>query len=388
MYNAQPNKLNRDKLMLKIIRVTLMGALTVSILFIMFTATVNACTGIRLSSSDKGIVYGRTMEWGAFDLHSRVTIIPRGHEFVGLTPDGKTGKKWKAKYGVVGLDLLEKATLADGMNEKGLTAGLFYHPGFAKYPEYDPVKADMSITAIDVVHFILTQFATIDEVREGMSKVRVVPVVEESLGIPVDAHFMVTAPQGKAIVIEFIDGEMKIFENPLGIITNSPTFDWHMTNLRNYVNLSAVAIPDKKIEDLDFAALGGGSGMIGLPGDFTPPSRFVRATAFSQTARPTETSGETVYELFRILDNFNVGVGSAEGSDGSHGDADKLRSATLWTTAWDTKNLILYYHTQHNRRVRKIDLASMDFSAIGNSIIYIPLDQKKKQDVEDITPGK
>lgn len=373
---------------MKVIRITPMGMLTASILFSMFTATVNACTGIRLSGTDKGIVYGRTMEWGAFDLHSRVTIIPRGHEFIGLTPDGKTGKKWKAKYGVVGLDLLEKVTLADGMNEKGLTAGLFYHPGFAKYPEYDPAKAATSITAIDVVHFILTQFATIDEVRKGMSKVRVVPVVEEVLGIPVDAHFMVTDPQGKAIVIEFIDGEMKIFENPLGIITNSPTFDWHMTNLRNYVNLSAVAIPDKKIENLDFAALGGGSGMIGLPGDFTPPSRFVRATALSQTARPTETSGETVYELFRILDNFNVGVGSAEGSDVSHGDTDKLRSSTLWTTAWDTKDKVFYYHTQHNRRVRKIDLAAMDFSAIGNSLIYIPLDQKKEQDVVDITPGK
>lgn len=374
--------------MLKIIRVTLMGALTVSMLFIMFTATVNACTGIRLSSADKGIVYGRTMEWGAFDLHSRVTIIPRGHEFIGLTPDGKIGKKWKAKYGVVGLDLLEKVTLADGMNEKGLTAGLFYHPGFAEYPKYDPAKAEMSITAIDVVHFILTQFATIDEVREGMSQIRVVPVVEKSLGIPVDAHFMVTDSQGKSIVIEFADGKMKIFNNPLGVITNAPNFDWHMINLRNYVNLSAVAIPAKKIENMDFSALGAGSGMIGLPGDFTPPSRFVRAVAFSQTAHPTETSDETVYELFRILDNFNLGLGTAEGSDIGHGGTSKLRSSTLWTTAFDTKNNILYYHTQHNRRVRMVDLATIDFSAIGNSIIYIPLDQKKEQDVVDITPGK
>lgn len=374
--------------MIKKIKATLMSVLMGSILFGTYTTTVDACTGIRLSGADQGVVYGRTMEWGAFDLHSRVTIIPRGIEFIGLTPDGMTGHKWKAKYGVVGIDLLEKETLADGMNEKGLSAGLFYHPGFAKYPEYDPAKADMSITAIDVVHFILTQFATIDEVREGMSKVMVVPVIEEALGIPVEAHFMVTDSQGKSIVIEFIDGEMKIFENPLGIITNSPTYDWHMINLRNYVNLSSVAIPTKKIEDLDFAPLGGGSGMIGLPGDFTPPSRFVRATAFSKTARPTKTSGETIYELFRILDNFNVGIGSAEGSGASHGDGGKLRSSTLWTTAWDTKSLVLYYHTQHNRRVRKVDLAAIDFSAIGDSIIHIRLDQKKEQDVKDITPGK
>ncbi|MFZ0725270.1 MAG: linear amide C-N hydrolase [Desulfobacterales bacterium] len=98
---------------------------------------------------------------------------------------------------------------------------------------------------------------------------------------------------------------------PLGVITNSPSFDWHMTNLRNYINLSAVALPTKKIEDLDFAPLGGGSGMIGLPGDFTPPSRFVRAIAWSQTTRPMEKSDEAIYDLFRIRDNFNVPLGAA-----------------------------------------------------------------------------
>jgi choloylglycine hydrolase len=161
-----------------------------------------------------------------------------------------------------------------------------------------------------------------------------------------------------------------------------------MINLRNYVNLSPVAIPSKKLENMDFTALGAGSGMIGLPGDFTPPSRFVRAVAFSQTARPTETSDETVYELFRMLDHFNLGLGSAEGSGLGDDDTSKLRSSTLWTTAFDTKKSVLYYHTQHNRRVRKVDLNSIDFSAIGNSIIYIPLDKKKEQDVLDITPGK
>jgi len=375
--------------MMKIIKATLMGALTASTLLLStISTTVNACTGISLSGADKGVVVGRSMEWGAFDLHSRVTIIPRGHQFVGLTPDGYIGKKWTAKYGVVGLDMLKKVTIADGMNEKGLYAGLFYHPGFAEYPKYDPAKANSTITAIDVAHFILTQFATTDEVREGIKQVRVVPVVEESLGIPVEAHFLVEDAQGRAIVIEFTDGEVKVFDNPLGVLTNAPNFDWHMTNLRNHINLSPVSIPAKKIENLNFSALGAGSGMIGLPGDFTPPSRFVRAVAFSQTARPTDTSYETVYELFRILDHFNLGLGSAEGSDISHGDTDKLRSSTLWTTAWDTKDKVLYYHTQHNRRVRQVDLSAIDFSALGNSIIYLPLDKKKGQDIDDITPRK
>jgi penicillin V acylase-like amidase (Ntn superfamily) len=78
---------------IKTIKVILMCVLSVSMLFLN-TSTVNACTGIILTAADNSVVYGRSMEWGAFDLNSRVTIIPRGYEFVGLTPDGYTGKKW------------------------------------------------------------------------------------------------------------------------------------------------------------------------------------------------------------------------------------------------------------------------------------------------------
>jgi choloylglycine hydrolase len=362
----------------------LMGAIS---LFYMYTTSVEACTGIRLQSADGGIVYGRSMEWGAFDLNTRVDIIPRGYKFTGLTPDGLNGKKWIAKYGVVGLDMLSKDWIADGMNEKGLAVGLFYHPGFAVYPKYEKSKDSNSITAVDVASYILTQFATIDEVRRGMSEVMVVPVLEKAIGnIPVEAHWFVTSPDGESIVIEFTDGKMKIHDNPLGVLTNAPNYDWHMTNLRNYLNLSQVALPGKKIEELDFKPLGGGSGMIGLPGDFTPPSRFVRAVAYTQTARPTNTANETVYEVFRILDNFNLPLGAAEGA-GNVATHD-MRSSTIWTSVWNLKDRVLNYHTQHNRRVRTLDLNKIDFSNIGGKIIHIPLDKKKKQDVEELTLRK
>jgi len=349
-------------------------------------AAVDACTGVRLSAKDGSTVYGRSMEWGTFDLDSRVAIIPRGYAFAGLTPDGQNGKKWVAKYGVVALDMLERNVLADGMNEKGLAAGMFYHPGFAGYMEYDRNQANQSMTAIDVVAYILTQYATIDEVKSAMKSVRVVSVVEKVLGIPIQAHWMVTEPSGKSIVIEYLDNTLRIFDNPLGVITNAPGFDWHMTNLRNYVNLSAVAIPSRKLEDMNFAPLGGGSGMIGLPGDFTPPSRLVRAVAWSQTARPLENSGEAIYELFRILDNFNVPLGAAEGSDRERSMLKGMRSSTIWTTGWDTSKKALYFHTQHNRRVRMVQMNGIDFS--GKEIVHIPLEDKKEQDIKDITPGK
>lgn len=367
----------------KLITAVLVGLL---VLFSSYTAKGNACTGIRFLANDGSTVYGRTMEWGTFDLDSRVAIVPRGYSFTGLTPDGYNGRKWQVKYGFVALDMLERDLFADGINEKGLAVGIFYHPGYASYMEYDKTQANNTITAVDVVSYILSQFSTIDEVKSELESIKVVPVVEKAIGIPVQGHWMVTEPSGKSIVIEYLDHELRIFDNPLGVITNAPSYDWHMTNLRNYINLSAVALPSKKIQDLNFAPLGGGSGMIGLPGDFTPPSRFVRAVAWSQTHRPLRDSDEAIYELFRILDNFNVPLGAAEGSDGEGTKLKGMRSATIWTTGWDISKKVLYFHTQHNRRVRKVEIDKINFSK--TDIVHIPLDEKKEQDIKDITPAK
>jgi choloylglycine hydrolase len=364
------------------------GIFTFTLLGVAFMpSTALACTSLALKAEDGATVYGRTMEWGTFDLNSRLVIVPRGHEFQGHTPDGKPGHQWEAKYGVVALDMVEKDYFSDGMNEKGLVVGVLYHPGFAEYQSYDPEKANISMGPTDFPNYVLTQFATVEEVREGLKNIRVVPVPEPVLGgIPAPLHLMVVDKSGKAIVVEYLKGELNVFDNPLRVLTNAPSFDWHMTNLRNYVNLSAVALPAKKIEDLDFAPLGAGSGLIGIPGDYTPPSRFVRAVAYSQTARKTPNGDEAVYEVLRIMDNFNLPLGSAEGPDANPEHLKGMRSSTIWTSAADTRNLKYYYHTQHNRQVRMVDLKRIDFSPRKEGIKRFPLDRQKSQNIEDVTP--
>jgi len=360
--------------------------LTAAALFCLLVVNAaQACTGIVLKAQDGAAVYGRTMEWGTFDLGSRVVMVPRGYSFVGQTPDRKPGMAWRAIYGVAGLDAMGRDIIVDGMNEKGLTVGFFYHPGFAEYPKYDPARAAETLSPLDVGLYLLSQCATVAEARAAMAKVRVVSVVEPAIGIAPPLHYLVTDSGGAAIVIEFAKGEMKIFDAPLRVITNAPGYDWHEINLRNYVNLSPVAIPDKKIGEMDFKPLGGGSGMIGLPGDNTPPSRFIRAVAFTQTARKTATGEETLYELFRILDNFNLPLGAAEGA--GNAKAGGMRSSTIWTSGYDTKNRVMYYHTQNNRRVRMVDLKRVDFSLSGEWL-RIPMDKQKAQDIEDVTPRK
>ncbi len=349
----------------------------------LLTQRATACTGISLTAQDGAVVYGRTLEWGAFDLESRLMIVGRGAQLRSRLDGGRTGKQWQGRYGVVGIDAVEKPLIVDGLNERGLAVGVFYLPGFAQFQSLDVDNTQNSIGPLDLANYLLTQFATVDGARAALDDVRVVPVVEPKLGFSPPVHFLITDPSGKAIVVQYVKGGRFIHDNPLGVITNSPTYDWHTTNLRNYINLSPVALPGKRIGQLDFTPLGAGSGMIGLPGDFTPPSRFVRAVAFTQTARTTADGPETIYELFRILDNFNVPLSAAEGSE-LKGDKTGMRSSTVWTSGADTRNLMFYYHTQHNRRMRAVDIKAIDFDAIAGGIRHLPLDIKKVQDIERI----
>ena len=269
----------------------------------------------------------------------------------------------------------------DGMNTEGLSAGGFFHNGFAKYAEYDPKLADKSLAAIDCIDYILSNFATVEETKKGLEKVRVISVIDPKLGSDWPAHCMISDKSGACMVVEFIDGKIVFYDNPVGVITNNPTFDWHLTNLRNYGFISNNEFEDVEWGDLKISPLAAGSGMLGLPGDFTSPSRFVRAVVFSQYSRKTKGGYDTVQEIFRILDNFNVGAHMAEGSDTSSGD--QMPSSTQWTLVNDTKNLIMYYHTMYNRRVREINLNDIDFSK--GDLRSIPLDKTEEEDIEDVT---
>ena len=347
-----------------------------------FATVAFACTGLRLIGDDGTTVFGRTQEWGKFDLHAQAAVVPRGQSFQSKMPDGKNGFAWTGKHGYAGV-LLMNRVVNTGMNEKGLAGGMFYHEGFAEYAEYDPTLADKSIAPSQVLAFILSNFSTLQEVRDGLQRVRVVPVVDPDLKKPFPLHVMVVQPGGESMVIEFKDGGPKFFDNPVGVIANNPTFDWHLTNLRNYGFLSQKPFETAQWGELKITPLAGGSGFLGLPGDFTSPSRFVRATVFAHTSRSTKGGPDTVQELFRILDNFNLGAKQAEGADAS--SEVSIPSSTQYTIANDTKNRIIYYHTMYNRRVRKIDLKQIDFGKEG--MRRIPLDKERVQDIKDVTSG-
>ncbi len=344
-------------------------------LLLLSGARVDACTGITLKAENDDIVYGRTLEWGSFDFKSRLLIFPRDYQYSARVPEGMRGMSWKGVYGVAGIEMLESGRFADAMNEKGLAAGLFYHPGFADYPKYDPARWEREIAPTDVVNYLLSTCADIEAVRQALDKIGVAAIPDQTLGFAAPVHFMVTEPSGKQIIIEWANGKPKIFNSEIGVITNAPTYDWHLINLRNYIGMSLDPKPDIDLDGIQFAPLGGGSGFLGLPGDFTPPSRFIRAVCFTQTARKTPDGPETLYEAFRILDNFNVPLGASEGDAAKQ--IAKLRSSTCWTIAYDMSRKSFYYHTQNDRRVQKVDLAAIDFANLKQPVV-LPLDQGRQ----------
>lgn len=324
-------------------------------------SAANACTGIRLKATDGSVVFARTLEFGV-DLKSEVLVIPRGFARTGTTPDGTNGIKWTSKFASVGANGEGLPILLDGVNEKGLAMGIFYFPGSAGYMKYNPAKASSTIAPWEVGSWILENFATVGEVKENIGKIRVVDVVLKEMGYSPPVHYVVHDASGKSIVIEYVNGRLHVYDDPLGVITNAPTFDWQMTNLRNYVGFSLTNAPPIRLGSVTITGTGFGSGMLGLPGDMTPPSRFVRAVAYSSSVLPSRTGRDAVLEAFHILNNFDIPKGSArENQKDQYGNP--IVDHTLWTSASDLKTRTYYFRTYQDSQIRSVALMKMPIDA-------------------------
>lgn len=340
----------------------------------------HGCTGITIKAKDGAVVFARTLEF-AMDLKSNILIIPRGKDYVGTAPGSKPGFRWKTKYGVVGANAFGLPVTVDGMNDKGVSVGLFYFPGFAKYQDVKPKNFDRTIAPWEIGVYLLSTCSNVKEAVDAAKGVLVGEVVQKDMGLVPGVHAIVTDASGKSVVLEYIGGELKIHDNPLGVLTNAPTFDWHMTNLSNYVTLSAKSASKIDLAGKAIVPLGQGSGMLGLPGDFTPPSRFVRAVAFSKTALPVATGKEAVLEAFHILNQFDIPKGAAQGVE----NGQQVSDYTLWTAAADLKNLRYYFRTYDNSRIRVVDLKTVDFNVKAIKTVSM----SGPEEIEDVsTKGK
>lgn len=333
-------------------------SLLCSIALLWNTSQTDACTGIKLIAKDGSLVHGRTLEFGVV-VDTSIAIIPRNYEFTGTTPNGP-GLKYKTKYATVGAIAYDNVAVMDGMNEKGLAVGTFYFPGFAGYTSVTTDNQSKGLSPVEFSNWIVTQFATVEEVKDALSNVIITPTVVKAWGdTPAPFHYIVFDKSGKSLVIEPIDGKLITYDNKLGVFTNSPTFDWHKTNLRNFINLTPFNAKPLNIEGVNLAPFGQGSGMVGLPGDFTPPSRFVQAAIFSITAIPSATALESVRQAFHILNQFDIPVGAARTVENGITYSDY----TMITCVRDPQALKYYFKTYDDQSIKVVDLTKFDFNA-------------------------
>ena len=325
------------------------------------------CTGIAINAQDGTRLLARTIEWKGGNLNSKLIVMPRAMKNTALTPAGENGKTWHNKYGAVGASTVEPRFVTEGVNEKGLNVGIFYFSHYGSLTPYNAAHAKKSVSDGELVRYMLTNFATVDEVLEGLKKIEIIPIGKpDATGHYATGHWRISDASGKSVILEITNrGERHIYENNLGVFTNSPDFPWHQSNLNNYIHLSGGETPDKTVGDVHLFSLGGGTNLMGLPGDLTPPSRLVRAFFFLHSAPTPQDTYAAVTQAFHILNNFDLPIG-AEYAPGEKIPA--MPSATQWTAVSDVTHPAFYYRTMYNSAIRKVDLTKIDFAKVPYTV--------------------
>jgi len=328
-----------------------------------------ACSVFRVTATDGTILSGRTMEFGV-DMKYGLVAVPRGREFVSPAPGAKTGLAWKTTYGYVASNVFGiESAVTDGMNEAGLTFSALWYESNTRYQNVGPGEEQAALAHMMVGSWILGNFSTVGEVARALGKVRVFGLVVPQMGMAPPGHFILYDAQGGCIVVEYDQGELRIHENPLGVMTNAPNFSWMMTNLRNYAGMSNEQRKTQTYAGVEIRPTGHGSGMFGLPGDITPPSRFVRLAVTTRFADPPENAAQALNLAQHIVSSLDIVKGMAvDRAPDGHVAASET---TQWATFRDITNRVFYFRTYDNSNLRKIDLKRLDFK--GGKTRTIPM---------------
>jgi choloylglycine hydrolase len=335
---------------------------TAIVFLCVYTSFSMACTHFRLIAKDNTVVIGRSMEFGP-DLETNIYTVNQGTKFKSQTPDHQPGLSWQTKYGYLALDGFHLFPVS-GMNTEGLSFDLLYLPGLAAYQTYDKNNASHAMPYYQIADYILGNFSNIDEIKQKLPEINLYakPLVHAGQSVVFPVHYVVTDKRGKSIVIEYIQGKLNIHDDATGILTNSPSYPWQEKNLDNYVNLSPYA-PRPIVKDgVTYAATGQGGGAVGLPGDYTPPSRFVRVAYLVNTAKQMDDAEKTLNLATHILNNVDIPYGTVRGKQTDNAASDEM-DYTQWVVIKDLSHNILYFRDYSNLTLRKIEMDQLKFKS-------------------------
>ena len=314
-------------------------AALVSATLMLSPLTGNTCTAVNVVAKDGSVVAGRTMEW-AFDMKWELIANPKGTAITLSAPASMklpaTNLSSKYAFAAIAPGVLQGSpAYLEGQNEAGLAISGNFLPGFTEYQTVTP-QDKKYVSVINFGGFILGMFGSVKEARAEIPQFKVWYDPSEVKGIPTPPwiHYVLTDRSGDSIVVEFVQGQMRIHDNIAGVLTNAPTYDWHLNNVRNYLSLTSTPTAAVTVGKTNVTELGQGGGLLGLPADYTPPSRFVRAASLKQFIYQPSNSAEAMQATGHILHNVDIPVGVARSTDGKQVFSDY----TQWIALKDLKN--------------------------------------------------
>lgn len=313
------------------------------------------CTAITYKTKD--FYFGRTLDY-EISYGDEVTITPRNYEF-----NFRHKQNIKNHYAIIGMAYVTEnyPLYYEAVNEKGLGIAGLNFVGNAQYNK--KIKGKDNITQFEFIPWILSQSTTVKEAQKLIEKIN---FLDEpfSPNLPLAQLHWIISDSIESITVEAVKDGIKIYENPVGVLTNNPTFDKQMFELNNYMNLSTKSPKNTFAKSLNLEKYSRGMGAIGLPGDLSSQSRFIRAAFVKMNSVSKEEEKESVSQFFHILNSVEQQRGCCELDDG-------IFEITIYTSCCNASKGIYYYTTYDNHQITAIDMHKENLNS--ENLIRYPL---------------
>lgn len=302
------------------------------------------CTAITYKTKDH--YFGRTLDL-EFSYNETVTITPRNFPF-----RFRKVRDLKRHYAMIGMAfVVDHCPLYyDATNEKGLSMAGLNFPGNA---DYKPERVDKeNVAPFEFIPWILGQCATVAEARERLEQINLVKI-DFSEELPLAPLHWMISDREESITVESVKEGLKVYDNPVGVLTNNPVFDMQMFNLNNYMHLSTKPPVNCFSKKLDLETYSRGMGAMGMPGDLSSESRFVRASFTKMNSVCGDSESESISQFFHIL-------GSVFQTRGCVCMGEEEYEITTYSSCCNTDKGIYYYTTYENSQITGVDMCRVN----------------------------
>lgn len=298
------------------------------------------CTAATYKTKD--FYMGRTLDY-EFSYGEEITITPRNYPF----KFRYTGED-SSHYAIIGMAHVtdDYPLYYDAVNEKGLGMAGLNFVGNAVYGE--PVDGSKNVAQFEFIPWILSKCGNLDEARKALSTLNLVGTPYSDNFPAAKLHWIIADKSG-AITVESVAEGLKIYDNPVGVLTNNPPFDRQMFMLNNYMHLSPKQPENMSPENVGLETYSRGMGALGLPGDLSSASRFVRTAFVKTNSISGEGENDSVGQFFHILGSVDQQRGCCEVAEGKY-------EITIYTSCWNADKGIYYYTTYTNHQITAVDM--------------------------------